>query len=365
MMTGQHMCAVVFGGPRKIEYRTDVPMPRIQEPTDAIIKVSHAGLCGSDLHPYSGREGGLEVGTIMGHEFVGVVHELGYAVDGLKLGDTVCSPFTTCCGECFYCINDLPSRCVKGQLFGWKNESDSSGLHGAQAEFIRVPLAKSTLMKLPEKLPAESALLVGDILSTGYFCASRADIPTSDAVVVVVGMGPVGMLALISAFEKGGLPGRVFAVDCVPKRLEKAKEIGAIPIDFTSEDPNRVLMHHVGRLADSVLECVGSGASLKSAFGLVRPGGTLSSVGVATDDTLPFSPADCYDSNITLRFGRCPARYFMPIVADWLQRDERVADVVASVVSHRLPLREATTAYEMFSKKSDLCTKVVFINGME
>ncbi|KNC83455.1 hypothetical protein SARC_04296 [Sphaeroforma arctica JP610] len=136
-------------------------------------------------------------------------------------------------------------------------------------------------------------------------------------------MGPVGMLALLSAFKKGALPGRTFAIDCVPERLSKAKEIGAIPINFKEDSPQKVIMQHVGRLADSVLECVGSGPSLSTAFQLVRPGGTLSSIGVATDATLPFAPASCYDKNITLRFGRVPLAVFQGKKSPFLGLESR------------------------------------------
>ena len=146
--------------------------PVIEHGNDAIVTVQLSGLCGSDLHPFFGRETGMDAGTVMGHEFVGQVVETGDEVRTVRKGDRVCAPFTTSCGECFYCKQGLTARCVQGQLFGWR--SGGVGLHGAQAELVRVPLADGTLVKLDEDMPDEVALLVGDNLSTGYFCAEMA-----------------------------------------------------------------------------------------------------------------------------------------------------------------------------------------------
>ena len=164
------MNGLTFHGKEKLKYET-VPDPTIEDPRDVIVKVDLAGICGSDLHPYLEREKGLDHGTVMGHEFVGQIVETGGEVRGLSVGDKVFSPFTTNCGDCFYCRRGLTCRCTSGQLFGWIE--DGAGLHGGQAELVRVPLADSTLMKIPECISPEEALLMGDIFSTGFFCAEH------------------------------------------------------------------------------------------------------------------------------------------------------------------------------------------------
>ncbi len=174
----------------------DVEEPRIASPSDAIVQVDVAGMCGSDLHPFFGREKGLDRGTVMGHEFVGKVIETGSSVKCVTVGDRVYAPFSTNCGVCFYCRAGLTSRCEQGQLFGWR--SRGFGLHGGQAERVRVPLADSTLMKVPEGLSDESALLLGDNFSTGFYCADMADLNKSFST-VVIGCGSVGLLAILSA----------------------------------------------------------------------------------------------------------------------------------------------------------------------
>ncbi len=172
----------------------EIPDPQMEQATDAIVKVSMAGLCGSDLHSFLGREQGLDVGTVMGHEFVGTIVDLGsetLSQSDLRLGDRVFAPFSTNCGNCFYCQSGLTSRCESGQLFGWRH--NKAGLHGGQSEFVRVPLAAGSLKKLPANVSDTDALLLGDNFSTGYFCAELAEVKP-DGVYVVIGCGTVGQL---------------------------------------------------------------------------------------------------------------------------------------------------------------------------
>jgi threonine dehydrogenase-like Zn-dependent dehydrogenase len=160
--------ALVFDSVRQIRHTT-VPDPALRDPGDVIIQVRAAAVCGSDLHVYRGLEAGLDAGTVMGHEFVGEIVDVGKGVERFRRGDLVVSPFTTSCGTCFYCRTGLTARCVSGQLFGWVEKG--RGLHGAQAELVRVPLADSTLVKVPEGTPTEQALFAGDVLATGWFGA--------------------------------------------------------------------------------------------------------------------------------------------------------------------------------------------------
>ena len=220
------MNAITFQDIEALAFES-VPDPEIIEGTDVIVRVQAAGLCGSDLHPYFGRERGIEQGTVMGHEFVGEVVEAGSEVRSLSVGDRVVAPFTTSCGDCFYCGIGLTARCEKGQLFGWVQ--DGAGLHGGQADFVRVPLADGTLVPVPEGLDDGVALLAGDILSTAAYGAELADIGEGD-LAVVVGCGPVGLLAIRTALARGARA--VVAVDSVPSRLALAEKFGATPADF-------------------------------------------------------------------------------------------------------------------------------------
>jgi threonine dehydrogenase-like Zn-dependent dehydrogenase len=345
------MKAVTFAGYREVVYES-VPDPAIETDGDVIVRVELAGLCGSDLHPYHLREEGLDAGTVMGHEFVGEIVETGSAVTGLSKGQRVFSPFTTSCGHCSYCRSGLTSRCPEGQLFGWVGGGE--GLHGGQAEYVRVPLASSTLLPIPEGVSPEQALLLGDIYSTGFFCAEMAGVQPG-GVYAVVGCGPVGILAILAAQQLGAE--MIYALDGVPERLELAQEVNAVPIDIRREDAVQVLHEaNDGRGADAVLEAVGSFEAERAAIELVRPGGTIAVVGVHNDETLAFSPTEAYDKNLTYRVGRCPARAYMERLAPQIrERDPGIT----RVISHRLPLSDAEEAYRLFDEKRDGCTKVV------
>jgi threonine dehydrogenase-like Zn-dependent dehydrogenase len=347
------MKALTIHGRREIRHET-VADPVIEAPKDAIVKVRLAGLCGSDLHPYHGREQ-LDPGTVMGHEFVGEVVETGAAVRQIKVGDKVFSPFSTSCGTCFFCRNQLPSRCVESQLFG--GIENGHGIHGAQAELVRVPLADGTLLPIPDGVTDEQALLLGDIFSTGYFCAEMAGVKPG-GVYAVVGCGPVGILAIISALELGGE--QIYAIDSVEKRLALARELGARPIDLDGGDPvDAIRAMNAGRGVDAVLEAVGSRAAEELAFHLVRPGGTIAVVGVHHHD-FSFTPGIAYDKNLTYRVGRCPARHYMKTLPPLVLRSRHD---ITCVISHRLPLAQGPRAYEIFDRKEDDCTKAVFELG--
>jgi len=345
--------ALTFHGKQNIHFET-VLDPIIEHPLDAIIKVKLTAICGSDLHIYHDREKGLDVGTVMGHEFVGEVVEIGEGIKNFKKGDDVFSPFTTNCGECFFCKNDLPCRCTKGQLFGWVR--NGKGLHGGQAQYVHVPLADSTLVKYTDNITPDEALLLGDILSTGYYCADMASIKPK-GIYVVIGCGPVGLLAIISAKELGAKT--IYAIDSVDFRLEQAKKFGAIPINFKSENPQEIISDVTeGRGADAVLEVVGSVNAGRTAFDLVRPGGIISTVGVHTEKLIAFSPVEAYDKNITYKIGRCPARYYgeklIPLV-------EKKKYDFSSILSHRMLLSQGAEGYRIFDQKLDNCTKIVLI----
>ena len=346
------MKALIFERVGRISHAS-VADPEIREPGDVIVRLEAAAICGSDLHVYRGLETGLDAGTVMGHEFAGEVVEVGPGVERLRPGDRVVSPFTTSCGDCFYCRAGLTARCVRGQLFGWVEKG--RGLHGVQAELVRVPLADSTLVEAPADVPAETALFAGDVLATGWFGAETAHAGPGK-MVAVVGCGPVGLMAVIAARELGA--DRVFALDGLHERLALAAHWGAEPVDVADEPAARIREATEGRGADAVIEAVGSPQATRLAFNLIRPGGTIAAVGVHTETHLAIAPGEVYDKNLTYCAGRTPARSYMDRLLP-LIRSGRYD--LGTLISHRLPLSEGARGYELFDRKLEGCTKVVLV----
>jgi threonine dehydrogenase-like Zn-dependent dehydrogenase len=345
--------ALTLHAPGEVRFE-EVAEPGPCEPGDALVRVEQSALCGSDLHVYHGREQGLDPKTTLGHEFLGEVIAVGSAVERHEPGDLVVSPFSTSCGACPPCAGGLTARCERGQLFGWVQ--NGHGLQGAQAELVRVPLADTTLVAVPAGLPHEQVLLCGDILSTGLFCAEAGDVGKG-SVAAVIGCGPVGLMAIVGARELQAA--RVFAVDSVPERLALARRFGAETIDRAEEEPRQRLLEETGgRGVDCALEAVGTPAALELAFSLLRPGGTLSAAGVHTAPRIAFSPTAAYDRNLTFRTGRCPARRLMERALSIVARGEVP---LGDVVSHRLALEEGPRAYELFDRRLEGCTKVLFL----
>jgi threonine dehydrogenase-like Zn-dependent dehydrogenase len=345
------MRALTYQGLRDLRVET-VPDPVLLAPSDVIVAVRLAAICGSDLHVWHGRETGLDSGTVMGHEFLGEVVEVGRDVSLLNRGDLVVSPFTTSCGACFYCSHGLPARCTRGQLFGWVERG--AGLHGGQAELVRVPLADTTLFPLPAELAPEAGLLLGDVLATGWHAAVMGGV-SPGAVAAVVGCGPVGLMAVLAAHELGAE--RIFALDTVPERLALAARFGATPVNLKEQDPVATVRTATeGRGADAVLEAVGSPEATTLAFELARPGGTLAAVGVHHEAAFPFSPGAAYDKNLTYRIGRCPVRHYMERLLPVAQRRQ---NELAALFTHRLPLEQSPAGYRIFDTKAEGCIKVI------
>lgn len=348
------MKAITFNGVETVRYES-IPDPQIIAPTDAVVRVKLCAICGSDLHVFFGREKGCDHHTAMGHEFTGEVVEIGSEVKTLRVGDNVMSPFTTSCGVCFYCRRGLTCRCIHSQLFGWVEQL--RGLHGGQAEYVRVPLADATLMKIPDGISWEEALLMGDILSTGFFCATQAELKP-DETHVVIGCGPVGLMTILGARENGST--NLFAIDTVPERLVMAKKFGATTIDARTQNVKELIADQTeGRGADAVMEAVGSSSAGQLAFELVRPGAIISTVGVCTDPQFAFTPVQAYDKNLTYKVGRCPARFMMDKLVPIVQ--QKKYDFTA-IVTHRMPLADGVRGYDIFAGKKDNCLKVVLEN---
>lgn len=345
------MKALTFHGKHDVRFET-VRDPEIVQPTDVIVRVKLCAICGSDLHIYHEHEKGIDPGTAMGHEFMGEIVDAGKNVHGLKNHDLVMSPFSTSCGQCFYCLHGLTSRCVQSQLFGWA--AQGAGLQGGQAQFVRVPLAGSTLIKIPEGIAQEQALLLGDIIPTGYFCALQAEIKP-ERTYCVIGCGPVGLMTIIGARELGAE--KIFAIDTNEERLAMAARFGATPLNNASENAAVIVRGATeNRGADAVMEAVGNAATGKLAYTLVRPGGIISMVGVCTDASMPFSPVEAYNKNLTFKVGRCPARHLMPRLIPLLQSGKYD---FTSIITHRMSLDQGAHGYDIFANKKDHCLKVV------
>jgi threonine dehydrogenase-like Zn-dependent dehydrogenase len=349
------MNALTFHGNRSIRHE-QVPEPRILAPSDVIVKVKLTAICGSDMHVYHCREHGQDSGTVMGHEFTGEVVEAGPSVTTLKTGDQVLTPFTTNCGHCFYCKCGLTARCPQGQLYGWVEHGQ--GLQGGQAEYVRVPLADATLLPLAEGVSHDEALLLGDVFSTGYFCAQRAGV-AAGTVCAIIGCGPVGLMTIIAAREFGAE--RIFVLDTIPERLRLGETLGATPVNITTQDAVALLREATdGRGADAAMEVVGTPEAARTAYDIVRPGGTISVVGVHHGSQLAFSPLEAYDKNLTYTAGRCPARRIIPELVPIVQAGKYD---LTTVISHRLALADGAAAYRIFDLKLDGCTKVVLTAG--
>lgn len=345
------MKALTFTGIQSISYES-ISDPILENESDVIVKMDHCAICGSDLHIFHGRETGIEMHTCMGHEFTGEIVERGKKVRQFFLGDKVVSPFTTACGTCFYCKKGLSARCIHNQIYGWKE--NGKGLQGAQAEYIRVPMADTTLIDYrPYDLQSEEALIAGDIMSTGYFGAKLCNIFSEDAV-VVIGCGPVGLLAIFSAVQLGAH--QVIAIDSVDYRLDMARSFGAIALKLNEESIALIKDKTNGRGVDAVIEAVGNESAQALAYDLVRPGGIISTIGVHTTDSFVFKPADVYNKNLTYTSGRCPARSLMPEILPLISKHK---NELSKIFTHHMKLSEGVRAYDIFDKKEDNCIKVM------
>ncbi|KAL1613325.1 hypothetical protein SLS54_010734 [Diplodia seriata] len=344
-MSKSTMRAVVFKGPGKVAVE-DRPIPTIQEPTDIVVKVDYTALCGSELHVFRGHQPS-GTGFIMGHEFTGTVDEVGKDVKTVQKGDKIVSPFTVSCGQCFYCKKGFSSRCEKCLLLG------CAALDGAQAEYVRVPLADSTVMKAPPDIEENKLVLMADIFPTGYFAAANAfsslakdDI--ADATVVVIGCGPVGLCALINAVDYK--PKHLFAVDSIEDRLNLAKSLGAEPLNFQTDREGldkRIKEVTEGRGADVVIEVVGLSPALKLGFDILRPWGIISSI--------PWTGNQGYGKNLRVQMGRCPVRSIFPQALEALQRKQHLLGFMADKI---MPLSDAVEGYDLFDKMK--AQKVIF-----
>ena len=337
------MKAVCWYGRKDVRVE-DVPKPTVEEPSDILLRIDRSAICGTDLHPYHGRLE-IEEGFVLGHEYMGTVEAQGDGVTAFEEGDRVVGSFFVACGKCWFCRRGLFMKCLAIRVFGLGMVFGD--LSGAQSEYMRIPEADLTLRKIPENgLEDDDILFVGDILTTGYDAVRKAGMQPGD-VVAVVGCGPVGLCALMSARALGA--GRVVAIDMVPDRLRLAENLGAVAVNANETDAEDVVRGMTDwRGADVVIDAVGHESALKACFPLVRQGGTISLPGMYVEVAAPVPIGDMWLKNITITAGVANIQGHMDEVIE-LVRDGRLDP--KAIISHRLPLSEAPEGYRLFDAK--------------
>jgi alcohol dehydrogenase len=345
----------------QVVLRHDLPDPTIDAPTDAIVAVRAAGLCGSDLHPYLGREP-ARLGVVPGHEAVGEVVAVGRDITEVAVGDRVLVPFTTCCGACSTCRRGLTARCLHGQLFGWgdRDRPEVPALHGGQAELLRVPLADATLVTVPGGVDDATAVLLTDNLPTALEAVARAE-PRPGEPLLVVGLGSVGLCAVVAASHAGATP--IVAVDPVADRRARAARLGAVAA--APEDAVALVHEALGtdRAPEPLLAAIDAAGTLPAqrlAFELLAPGGTLSVIAVPTDQRFAFTPPEAYDRNVTVRAGRASVRATLERLLPRVTSGE-VRVPTGVVVTHLdVPLDAGPELYRRFAAREDGLVKALF-----
>ncbi|HET9792040.1 MAG TPA: zinc-dependent alcohol dehydrogenase [Candidatus Angelobacter sp.] len=396
------MKAIVFGGIGRVALK-NVPDPKIKDRTDAIIRITSSAICGTDLHFIRGTAPGMKEGRILGHEAVGIVEEVGKSVRNLRKGDRVVVPSTVGCGSCTYCRAGYQSQCnvanprgaSAGTVF-FGGPEEAGGLDGLQAEYARIPFAGVGLVKLPEEITDDQAILMSDILPTSYMAAIMAEVKPSDNV-AVFGCGPVGLFAILCAQHLGA--GRVFAIDSVESRLEMARAHGAEAINFQQEDPVSVLKDLTnGAGPDRAIDAVGVDAAtatrgpaadksaqkefkqelekitemgtpkgdafqpggapsqaLKWAIEAVAKAGTVSVIGVYTAPVQGFPIEQVMNKNLTLKAGNCNHRRYMPEMIELVRSGVIHPEEFLTQVQ---PITSAVEAYQAFDRHQTGWVKV-------
>lgn len=378
------MLAMNYRGPQRV--RIDhKPMPEILHPEDAIVRVTRSCICGSDLHLYNGAVPDTRIGTTFGHEFTGIVEEVGPDVTKLKVGDHVLVPFNIACGRCAFCQQELYGNChesnpeatAAGGIFGYSHTA--GGYEGGQAEYVRVPYANVSPTVLPEGMDPDDAVMLTDVVPTGYQAAEMGGIQKGDTV-MVFGAGPVGIMAARCSWLFGA--GRVIIIDQLEYRLEFAaryaqceaynfREIGD-PVVFAKRTTDSlgadVCIDAVGAdAAGSAMQTIsgrklklqsGSATALHWAINSVKKGGIVSIVGVygPTDTLVPIG--NVVNKGITIRANQASVKRLLPRLIEHVQNG---IIEPKSLITHRLPLEEVATGYRMFSEKLDNCIKPVLI----
>jgi alcohol dehydrogenase len=339
--------AVVLAGVGDVRVE-EVADPQLLEPTDAIVRVNAAAICGADLFPLHGLTPGFENGTVMGHEFAGVVVETGNEVSSVRVGDRVVNTSMVADGSCPACRAGRSTQCSGRALFGYSGVYPR--LDGGQAELVRVPHADRVLAPLPDAVPDEAAVFLSDNLPTAYDAVVTRGGVGEGELVAVVGLGAVGLMAVICAVDAGA---RVLAIDGVEARRAKAEQLGADVFE-PGEAADAVAAKSDGLGADVVVEAAGSPGALDAALRLARGRGTVSVVGAHFEPDFPLDNHLMFERELTLRFSIGDAAGHRPKLLELISSGRLDP---ASVVSHRVPLAEAADAYRMFDARE--ATKVV------
>jgi len=341
------MKAVVYQGPGSITWQ-EVPAPRIQKPTDAIVKIETTTICGTDLHILKGDVPTVEHGRILGHEGVGVVTEVGEAVTEITVGDRVIVSCISACGKCSYCLEGMYSHCLADEGapgIGWIL---GHLIDGTQAEYVRVPFAETSLHKVPEGIVPEQAAMISDILPTGHEIGIRYGAVKPGDVVAVIGAGPVGLAAMTTAALYG--PSRVIAIDIDPNRVEQAKRFGASDgvVSSDSDWKEQVLALTDGLGVDVAIEAVGVPATWDMSLAIVRPGGHVANVGVH-GKPVSFPLETAWIQNLTITTGLVntdTSRMLIKLLA------QGKLDV-GGFISHRFSLDDIMNAYDTFGRAAE------------
>lgn len=337
------MRGVVIDTPGTVRVDT-LPDATLPGPDGAVVQVTTAAICGSDLHFYEG-DYPLAAALPLGHEAVGTVVEIGSEVRGFAVGDDVLVSSVAGCGACVGCATNDPVTCVSGpRIFG------AGALGGAQSELLAVPAADFQLLTLPEGVGTEAALLLTDNLATGWAAARRADFEPGETV-VVIGLGAVGLCATLSALTLGA--GAVFAVDPVEGRRARAAALGATPLEPPALQA--ILDATGGRGAAAVIDAVGNDTTMSDALGLVRSGGTVSVVGVHDLNPFPFPATLSLIRSITLRMTTAPVQRTWPQLVPLLQSGRLD---VSGIFTDTMPLADADAAYAAVAARTADCVKV-------
>ncbi len=378
------MLAMNFRGPKRVR-ASQMPMPEIKHPEDAIVRVTRSCICGSDLHLYNGNVPDTRVGTTFGHEFTGIVEEIGSEVTKLKVGDHVLVPFNIACGRCVFCKQGMFGNCHEsnpqatavGGIFGYSHTA--GGYHGGQAEYARVPYANVGPTVIPPGMDPDDAVLLTDVVPTGYQAAEMAGIQPGDTV-VVFGAGPVGIMAARCAWLFGA--GRVIVIDHIEYRLEFVRNYAKCeaynfreledPVLFIKKTTDwigaDVCIDAVGaEAAGNAMQTItgrklllqaGSATAVHWAINAVRKGGVVSIVGVygPTDNLIPIG--NVLNKGLTIRANQASVKRLLPRLIEHVQNG--VIDPKA-LITHRFPLEEVADGYRIFSAKLDNCIKPVLI----
>ncbi|GKV67191.1 MULTISPECIES: zinc-dependent alcohol dehydrogenase [unclassified Sporosarcina] len=376
------MKAVTFQGAKDIQVKK-VDAPHIEKPDDIVVKITSTAICGSDLHIYTGALPAHK-DYVIGHEPMGIVIETGPEVTKVKKGDRVIIPFNISCGECFFCQHELESQCDNsnpnpevdtGGYFGFTERYGN--YPGGQAEYLRVPYGNFIPFVIPEscELPDESLLFLSDILPTAYWSVEHAGVKKGDTV-IVLGSGPVGLLTQKFAWMKGAE--RVIAIDHVPYRLQHAKKTNNVEI-FNFDEVDEIgqqMKELTSGGADVVIDCVGMDGKKnvleKVGQKLKVQGGTLSAIDIAYHSVRKFGTIQLtgvygslynmfplgflFERNINLRMGQAPVVHYMPTLFDKITNGEIDP---TDIITHVLPLEEASKAYDTFYEHEDECIKVI------